>query len=106
MSGNFFESFVVGEVLKSFQNAGVLEPPLYFYRDRDKNEIDLLIENNGVLYPIEIKQSSTPAPATTSAFEVLSQQRVVKIAKGCVVCLADRLLPLNDQAVLVPYRYL
>jgi predicted AAA+ superfamily ATPase len=106
MSGNFFESFVVGEVLKSFQNAGILNPPLYFYRDRDKNEIDLLIENDGILYPIEIKQSSSPGTAAAKAFKVLSHQQDVRIGKGCVVCMADRLLPLNDQALLVPYAYL
>jgi predicted AAA+ superfamily ATPase len=106
MSGNFFESFVIGEVLKSFQNAGILEPPLYFYRDRDKNEIDLLIEHNGVLYPLEIKQSSTPGSAAASAFKVLLRQQTVKIAKGCVVCPTDKLLPLSEQAVLVPYGYL
>jgi predicted AAA+ superfamily ATPase len=106
MSGNFFESFVVSEVLKSFQNAGILEPPLYFYRDRDKNEIDLLIENDGVLYPIEIKQSSSPGTAAAAAFKVLSHQQDVKTGKGCVVCMTDRLLPLNDQAILVPYTYL
>jgi predicted AAA+ superfamily ATPase len=106
MSGNFFESFVVGEVLKSFQNVGILEPPLYFYRDRNKNEIDLIIENDGVLYPIEIKQSSSPGTAAAAAFKVLSAQQDVKIGKGCVVCMADRLLPLNNQAILVPCAYL
>jgi predicted AAA+ superfamily ATPase len=106
MSGNFFESFVVGEVLKSFQNAGILDPPLYFYRDRDKNEIDLIIEDDGILYPIEIKQSSSPGTAAAAAFKVLMRQQDVRIGKGYVVCMADRLLPLNDQALLIPYTYL
>ncbi|MDR1088803.1 MAG: ATP-binding protein [Coriobacteriales bacterium] len=106
LSGNFFESFVVGEVLKSFQNAGILKPPLYFYRDRDKNEIDLLIENDGILYPVEIKQASSPGVAAASAFKVLRRLPGIKVGGGCVVCSADRLMPLSDQAVLVPYSFL
>lgn len=37
MSGAFFETFVVGEILKSYYNAGILEPPMYYYRDKDKH---------------------------------------------------------------------
>ena len=55
MAGAFFESFVISEIIKSYYNSGVVEPPLYFYRDKDMNEIDLLIEENGTLYPLERK---------------------------------------------------
>lgn len=58
MAGAFFENFVLSEIIKSYYNQGITEPPLYFYRDKDMNEIDLLIEDGGMLYPIEIK--STP----------------------------------------------
>jgi len=54
MNGALFETFVISEIMKSYYNAG-RRPPVYFYRDRDGNEIDLLIEENGTLYPIEIK---------------------------------------------------
>jgi predicted AAA+ superfamily ATPase len=106
MSGNFFESFVVSEVIKSFQNAGIIDPPIYFYRDRNKNEIDLIIEHDGVLYPIEVKQSSTPGINAAAAFKVLSGQQDVVVGGGCVVCLADRLMPIGDQAVAVPVSFL
>ncbi len=43
MSGAFFESFVVAEILKSYANSDVLDPPLYFYHDKEQNEIDLLL---------------------------------------------------------------
>lgn len=55
MAGAFFESFVIAEIIKSYYNKGIVEPPLYFYRDKDMNEIDLVIEENGTLYPLEIK---------------------------------------------------
>jgi predicted AAA+ superfamily ATPase len=47
MAGAFFESFVVSEIIKSYYNKGILEPPIYFYRDKDMNEIDLIIEDAG-----------------------------------------------------------
>lgn len=55
MAGAFFESFVISEIIKSYYNKGIVEPPLYFYRDKDMNEIDLVIEENGTLYPLEMK---------------------------------------------------
>ena len=70
MSGAFFEAYVVAEIIKSYRNAG-LEPPLYFYRDRDGNEIDLLIYTDGVLYPIEIKKTSNPLKDNIRAFRLI-----------------------------------
>ena len=62
MSGQFFETWVVSEIYKSYLNAGK-QPPLYFYRDSNKKEIDLLIYQDGVLTPIEIKKGSAPKNA-------------------------------------------
>lgn len=59
MSGAFFESYVFAEIYKSYLNAGK-EPPVYYYRDKDQKEIDLLIYQNGVLSPIEIKKAASP----------------------------------------------
>lgn len=56
MSGHILETFVVSEVVKSFNNKGVLNIPINFYRDRDMKEIDLVIEDSGYLYPVEIKK--------------------------------------------------
>ena len=70
MSGAFFESFVFAEIYKSYINAG-LEPPIYYYRDRDQKEIDLLIHANGTLYPIEIKKTASPGRSTIKHFRVL-----------------------------------
>lgn len=47
MSGNFFENYVIVEIIKSYYNSGELRPPVYFYRDKEKREIDLIIEQNG-----------------------------------------------------------
>lgn len=59
MAGEMFESFVFSEILKSYWHRAK-RPAIYIYRDKDQKEIDLLIEENGKLYPIEIKKTATP----------------------------------------------
>ena len=105
MAGAFFESFVVAEIIKSYYNKGILEPPLYFYRDKDMNEIDLLIEDGGVLYPLEMKKHADPQKRDTDAFSVLDKIPGVQRGPGGVVCLYDNLVTLrgNDRAIPVCY---
>jgi uncharacterized protein len=85
MSGAYFETFVVSEILKTFYNAG-REPPVYFYRDKDKIEIDILIEDNGILYPVEIKKTASPSKKDVRSFAILSRIKAIKAGTGCVVC--------------------
>jgi predicted AAA+ superfamily ATPase len=101
MAGAFFETFVVSEIMKSYHNAGILDLPFYFYRDHDGNEIDLLIENGGVLYPIEIKKHADPQKGDIKAFRLLDKIPTVKRGAGGVVCLYDSLVTLkeNDRAI-------
>jgi len=101
MSGHFFESFVVGEILKSYSNAG-LEVDLYFLRDEHKREIDLLIHENNTLFPIEIKSSAVPVPGDIKNFDLLNKIKGVSIGEGGVVCLASELLPLKGKNYVIP----
>ena len=100
MSGAFFETFVVGEVIKSYQNLG-LQAPICYYRDKDKREIDLIIEQNNILYPIEIKKSSSPKKDAIRHFHVLDKSGV-NVGVGAVICMARDLLPLDKDNWLVP----
>ncbi|MGL6201768.1 MAG: ATP-binding protein [Lachnospiraceae bacterium] len=102
MWGHIFESFVFAEVLKSYYNDGIVKPPLFYYRDKDKNEIDLLIEDGEVLYPVEIKTSSDPKKSMVSAFECLNTIPAKRIAEGAIVCLAKERLPLTDNIWILP----
>ena len=70
MSGAFFESYVFSEIYKSYLNAGK-EPPIFYYRDKDQKEIDLLIYQNGMLSPIEIKKAASPGKTAIKNFRVL-----------------------------------
>ena len=112
MSGAFFESYVFSEIYKSYLNAGK-EPPIYYYRDKDKKEIDLLIYDNGTLYPIEIKKSASPGKDAIKHFGVLKpvtepekfgelSQTKMKIGNGAVVCMANDLLPIDAKNWYVP----
>ncbi|WP_407441991.1 ATP-binding protein [Fibrobacter sp.] len=104
MSGEFFETWVVMEVYKSYLNAGV-RPPLYFYRDSNRKEIDLIIYQNGTVHPLEIKKGSAPKDAIKN-FSVLNpiQEAKIKteIGAGGVICLASDVVPINAKNNYIP----
>ena len=106
MAGAFFESFVISEIVKSYYNAGVSEPPLYFYRDKDMNEIDLVIEENGMLHPIEIKKHADPQKSDYKAFHLLEAIPNVKVGQGGIVCLYDNLISFGEKIKVIPVKYL
>ena len=105
MAGAFFESFVIAEVLKSYYNFGVLDPPLYFYRDKEQREIDLLIEQDGVLFPLEIKKHADPTRDDIRNFDVLDQLNINRGAGG-VICLYDKMVTLAGNDRVIPIQYL
>lgn len=104
MWGHIFESFVFAEVLKSYYNDGIVKPPLYYYRDKDKNEIDLLIEDGDMLYPVEIKTSSDPTKAMVKAFRCVANIPGKRMGPGAVICLAKEALPLTEDAWIWPVQ--
>ena len=106
MAGAFFETFVISEIIKSYYNRGILDLPLYFYRDKDMNEIDLIIENGGTLYPIEIKKHADPQKGDAAAFAILDKIPGVNKGQGGIVCLYDNLLSLKDDIKVIPVKYL
>lgn len=94
MSGAFFETFVVMEILKSYYHNGE-QPSFYYYRDNAGTEIDLLISANGTLYPIEIKKTSNPVKDMIKSFNVL-EKTGQKAGLGCLICLTDKARPLTE----------
>ena len=106
MAGAFFESFVIAEIIKSYYNKGVLEPPIYFYRDKDMNEIDLLIEDGDLLYPLKIKKHADPKKKDMDAFHVLDIRPGIKRGCGGVICLYDNLITLSGNDRAIPIHYL
>lgn len=106
MAGAFFENFIVSEVVKSYYNQGVLEPPLYFYRDKDQKEIDLLVEEGDMLYPLEIKKHSDPKVSDVENFSVLDRIPGIKRGPGGVICTYDSLVTLKGEDRVVPVGYI
>jgi len=106
MAGAFFETFVVGEIIKSYGNTGILDLPLYFYRDRNGNEIDLLIESGGTLHPMEIKKHADPDKSDVAKFGLLGKIPGIKRGQGGVICLYDNLVTLHERDMVVPISLL
>lgn len=106
MAGAFFESFVISEIIKSYYNRGILEPPIYFYRDKEMNEIDLIIENAGKLHPIEIKKHADPARKDVEAFDLLDRIGGARRGSGGVICLYDNMVTLKGDDRVIPVQYL
>ncbi|MDR1728415.1 MAG: ATP-binding protein [Acidobacteriota bacterium] len=104
--GHIFETFVIGEIVKSYYNDGIANPHLCYYRDTDKNEIDLIIEDGGVIYPVEIKSTADPDKSMVKAFKCLERIPGKTRGSGAVVCMARELLPLNGNDWIVPARLL
>lgn len=104
MAGNFFENYVIIEIIKSYYNSGELRPPVYFYRDKEKREIDLIIEQNGKLYPIEIKKTANPSKDMIENFKVL--ENIKEIGEGAIICMYDKIINLDEKNKVIPYRYL
>ncbi len=104
MSGQIFETWVIVEILKSYLHSGN-SAPLYFYRDRSKKEIDLLIIKDGIAYPIEIKKTASPSARAIKHFNVLENHNIRK-GTGCVICLTEKSLPLSADSITFPVRAL
>lgn len=104
MSGSFFENYVIVEIIKSYYNSGELRPPVYFYRDKEKREIDLVIEQNGKLYPIEIKKTANPTRDMIENFKVLETMK--EVGDGAIICMYDNILNLDEKNRVIPYRCL
>jgi uncharacterized protein len=104
MSGAIFETHVFTEILKSYWHRG-RQPACFYYRDRDGREIDLLLEQNGTLYPIEIKKTTLPKTDAIGAFSALGRLRP-KVGAGAVICMAERMFPLDEKNTALPVSVL
>jgi hypothetical protein len=120
MSGAFFETFVISEIIKSYSNRGLdYRYFVSYYRGKDKKrtkkngevvreeaEIDFIIEQNGVLYPIEIKQNSNATADMTAAFKVLDEIPEKQRGTGAVVCMCPMPGALRENILQIPYWYI
>lgn len=103
-SGAVLENYCVSEIIKSYSNQGIINYPIYFYRDKDKKEIDLIIEESGVLYPIEIKQAAIPNIKMTRHMSVLEKAKGFKVGLKTILAQVDRYYLLAEDTLVCPIK--
>lgn len=103
MNGAFLETWVVSEILKSYWHNG-RRAPLFFYRDKDQKEIDLLIHQDATLYPIEIKKTAHPGRDAVRHFQALENlgPAAGRVGPGALICLAEMRVPIQERVSSVP----
>ncbi len=112
VAGNMFETFVVSEILKSYSNEGMnYSFSIFYYRGKNKNinsdnEIDLIIEENGILYPVEIKMTGNPRANMGATNPVLDKIPEKKRGPGVILCLIDKKTYLRENLVALPLEYI
>jgi len=100
MNGALLENYCVSEIMKSYQNCAK-EPYLYYYRDRDMKEIDLIMEHDGTLFPMEIKKSVAPEKSLTRVFGLIDKSPLTR-GPGAVLCMAQTLGAFDRDNLIVP----
>lgn len=100
INGAILENFVVSELLKSYHN-NAKECLLCYYRDSNSNEIDMVIESDGMLHPLEIKRSVNPGSELISAFNLLDKASIPR-GKGAILCMHPKLSAINSENYIVP----
>lgn len=100
MNGAVLENYVVSEIAKTWLNSGK-EPYMYYYRDKDVKEIDVILEHDGILNPIEIKKTSNPGTELTRVFSLLDKASVPR-GKGAVVCMKPKVGVIDRENYIVP----
>ena len=112
VAGNMFETFVVSEILKSYSNEGRdYRFSIFYYRGKDKrssgeNEIDLVIQEDGKLYPVEIKMTGNPKADMGAANQVLDKIPDKKRGTGVILCLINKKTYLRENLIALPIEYI
>lgn len=104
INGALLENYIVAEIRKSYLNTGK-EPFMYYYRDKLQREIDIILESNNVLQPIEIKKTSNPNTAMVKNFDILKNAQV-EVGHGAIICMKETLTALNKDTLIVPVWYI
>ena len=104
LAGHIFENYVVMEIIKTYNNCAK-ECLLWYYRDRDNKEVDMVFEGDGQVHPLEIKKSVNPGAEITGAFKVLDKGTVPR-GKGAVLCMRPGLTAVDANNFVVPVWYI
>ena len=99
-SGHYFENYVVAELLKNYSYSQS-KVNLTYYRDSNAKEIDVLIEENGKIHPLEIKKSANPNRREIKKYEVL-EKTGMQTGAGGIICMCEEVIPINSRNSFIP----
>lgn len=100
INGAILENYTVAEIVKTYHNSAK-ECILHYYRDKEAHEIDLVIESDGELHPLEIKKTVNPGTELAGAFKVLEKASVPR-GNGAILCLREELSAIDRQTYIIP----
>ena len=100
MNGAILENYVVSEIAKTYLNCG-LEPYIYYYRDKDAKEIDIVLEQDGVLNPLKIKKTANPGSELTKVFTLLDKSSVPR-GHGAIICMKPNVGAIDRENFIIP----
>lgn len=100
MNGAILENYVVSEIAKTYLNSGK-EPFMYYYRDKDAKEIDIVLEHDGILNPLEIKKTANPGSELTKVFSLLDKASTPR-GKGAILCMKPALGAIDKENYIIP----
>lgn len=100
LNGAILENYIINEIKKSYINLGK-EVYMYYFRDKDQHEIDLILEVNDLIHPIEIKKTSNPNFSMIKSFDILKKS-AIKVGEGAIICMKDNLTALDRDTLIVP----
>ena len=104
MAGAMFENYVISEIIKGYANNGIsIRSRLAYYRDNNGKEIDLLILDNGKIYPVEIKKSADPGKSSIKNYSVLSSLSE-ETGEGAVLCMSNMTIPIDSMNKIIPIK--
>jgi len=99
-SGHYFENHVVAEMLKSYAYSQT-KPNMTYYRDSNTNEIDVFVEANNLIHPLEIKKTANPDRREVRKFSVL-EKAAVQTGCGGILCMCEEVIPIDAKNCFIP----
>ncbi len=99
-SGHYFENYVVTEILKAYAY-GSVKVNLYYFRDSNGKEIDLLIETGEAIHPLEIKKTANPNKRDVKKFDVLQKANAIR-GMGGIICMCENVTPIDSENTFIP----
>ncbi len=99
-SGHFFENYVVIELLKNYAYAKT-KANLMYYRDANAKEIDVFVESDKLIHPLEIKRSANPDSREVKKYALLDKITVQR-GSGGIVCMCEEVIPIDEKNCYIP----